>query len=291
KIRRIRDLIKFLGGARAVAKMLLKAKTFKQLIIIGGPELQELAEILLGVQAVAVQETSSEYRNIEFGISTTSIRCRCKPSYALEEQMERIVLPSLDSPGRVQEDEISCQDHDPRYDFSVYSTRIWDSSTANVKDADHDATGQDEEFLAEVSSNFEIAKSDPDMDILMAADENTPSGFVIDLKREKGTFTRKHRITLSDGKTYVVRGKHSDNLMMCWGNLKVVEKSSKSKLAEFKVEWWMSTRKIGIVTFLCEIQEHLMKEILFVLVGVASREYSVAIASMGVAIPAASAGA
>ncbi|KAL8890020.1 MAG: hypothetical protein Q9192_005933 [Flavoplaca navasiana] len=52
KIRRIRDLIKFLGGARAVAKMLLKAKTFKQLIIIGGPELQELAEILLGVQAV-----------------------------------------------------------------------------------------------------------------------------------------------------------------------------------------------------------------------------------------------
>ncbi|KAL8888671.1 MAG: hypothetical protein Q9205_003424 [Flavoplaca limonia] len=132
------------------------------------------------------------------------------------------------------------------------------------------ATGEDEELLADVTSNFEDAKSDPDMDIRMAGDENTPSGFVINLKRERGTFTRKHRMTLSDGKTYVITGKHSDNLMMCWGNLKVVEESSKSKLAEFKVEWWMSSRKIGIVTFLCEVQEHLMKEILFVLVGVAS---------------------
>ncbi len=98
-------------------------------------------------------------------------------------------------------------------------------------------------------------------------------------------------MTLSNGKVYVITGKHSDNLMMCWGNLKVVEESTKSKLADFKVEWWMSTRKIGIVTFLCEVQEQLMKEILFVLVGVASREYSVAMASMGVAVPAASAGA
>lgn len=153
------------------------------------------------------------------------------------------------------------------------------------------ATGQDEELLAEVSSNFETANSDPDMDIRMAGNENTPSGFVINLKREKGTFTRKHRMTLSDGKTYIVAGRHSDNLMMCWGNSKVVEESSKSKLAEFKVEWWMSTRKIGIVTFICKVQEHLMKEILFVLVGVASREYSIAMVSMGVAVPAATRGA
>ncbi|KAL9032913.1 MAG: hypothetical protein Q9180_006231 [Flavoplaca navasiana] len=89
------------------------------------------------------------------------------------------------------------------------------------------ATGQDEELPADVSSNFETAKSDPDMDIRMAGDDSTPSdtpsGFVINLKREKGTFTRKHRMTLSDGKGYVITGKHSDNLMMCWGNLKVVE--------------------------------------------------------------------
>ena len=52
KVRRIKDLIKLLGGARAVAKMLLKAKTIKELFIIGGPELAELADILLNVQAV-----------------------------------------------------------------------------------------------------------------------------------------------------------------------------------------------------------------------------------------------
>ncbi|KAL8956861.1 MAG: hypothetical protein Q9193_005725, partial [Seirophora villosa] len=52
KIRRIRELIKVLGGAKEVAKMLLKAKSIKQLIIIGGPELQEIAEILLGITDV-----------------------------------------------------------------------------------------------------------------------------------------------------------------------------------------------------------------------------------------------
>lgn len=53
KLRRLRELVRFLGGARAVAKMLLKAKTLKQLIIIGGPQLQELAYILLGLSDIA----------------------------------------------------------------------------------------------------------------------------------------------------------------------------------------------------------------------------------------------
>lgn len=52
-------------------------------------------------------------------------------------------------------------------------------------------------------------------------------------------------MALSNGKTYLLTGKHSDNLMICLGNLKVVEDSSESKLAEFKVEWWMSMHKIG----------------------------------------------
>ncbi|KAL8734377.1 MAG: hypothetical protein Q9166_001575 [cf. Caloplaca sp. 2 TL-2023] len=52
KLRRIKELIGFLGGAKEVAKMLLKAKSIKQMIIIGGPELQELAEIFLGISDV-----------------------------------------------------------------------------------------------------------------------------------------------------------------------------------------------------------------------------------------------
>ncbi|KAL8994713.1 MAG: hypothetical protein Q9188_006991 [Gyalolechia gomerana] len=52
KLRRIKELIGVLGGAKQVAKMLLKAKSIKQMIIIGGPELQELAEIFLGITDV-----------------------------------------------------------------------------------------------------------------------------------------------------------------------------------------------------------------------------------------------
>lgn len=53
KLRRIKDLIKFLGGARKTARMLLKAKSFKELLIIGGPELVELGEIFLNVSSIA----------------------------------------------------------------------------------------------------------------------------------------------------------------------------------------------------------------------------------------------
>ncbi|KAI4209340.1 MAG: hypothetical protein LQ351_007732 [Letrouitia transgressa] len=52
KLRRIKELIGLLGGAKKVAKMLLKAKGIKEFIIIGGPELAELAEILLGIQDI-----------------------------------------------------------------------------------------------------------------------------------------------------------------------------------------------------------------------------------------------
>lgn len=51
-VRRVKALIFALGGARRVAKLLLKAKSIRELIILGGPELQELAEILLGITDV-----------------------------------------------------------------------------------------------------------------------------------------------------------------------------------------------------------------------------------------------
>ncbi|KAL8910691.1 MAG: hypothetical protein Q9171_004026 [Xanthocarpia ochracea] len=137
-----------------------------------------------------------------------------------------------------------------------------------------------EEVLANISSNFDNPKCDPDIDIRVAADQLPPSGFTVNLKRDKGTFTRSHKMTLSDGKTYRLTGKHSDCLLMCWGNLKVVEECNKTKVAEFKVEWLMSVHKIGVVTFIREVEETLLREILFAVVGVASREYAVAMAGL-----------
>ena len=52
KLRRFKELIELLGGAKKVAKMLLKAKSFSQFVIIGGPELAEIGELLLGLQGV-----------------------------------------------------------------------------------------------------------------------------------------------------------------------------------------------------------------------------------------------
>ncbi|KAL8668885.1 MAG: hypothetical protein Q9224_007770 [Gallowayella concinna] len=125
----------------------------------------------------------------------------------------------------------------------------------------------------------------------MEPSHDPSSGYTINLKRDSGTMTRRHKMTLSDGKTYLLKGKHSDSLLMGWGNLKIVEESSKTKIAEFKVEWPMSVHKVGVVTFERQVEERLVKEMLFALVGVASREYAVAMASLCVTIPAATDGA
>ncbi|KAL8784027.1 MAG: hypothetical protein Q9213_004215 [Squamulea squamosa] len=170
--------------------------------------------------------------------------------------------------------------------FGAYSHSLRITSTTE---------GGNEEVLADISINHEDSKSDPDLDIHVGGgvEQNSSSGggFTISLKRDKGTFTRRHRMVLSDGKAYILTGKHSDHLMMCWGNLKVVEESSKAKIAEFKVEWPMSVHKIGVVTFVHEVEEKLVKDVLVAFVAVASREHAIAMASLCVAVPAATAGA
>lgn len=52
KLRRVKAIVKLLGGAKKTAKMLLKAKSFRQLLIIGGPELAELGEILFNFRSI-----------------------------------------------------------------------------------------------------------------------------------------------------------------------------------------------------------------------------------------------
>lgn len=46
------ELIKAIGNAKAVGKMLLKARSWKQLVAIGGAPLAKLAEELLGIRPV-----------------------------------------------------------------------------------------------------------------------------------------------------------------------------------------------------------------------------------------------
>jgi hypothetical protein len=52
KLRRIKDLMKAIGSAKDIAKMLLKAKSWAELKAIGGVHLMKLAEELAGLQGV-----------------------------------------------------------------------------------------------------------------------------------------------------------------------------------------------------------------------------------------------
>lgn len=52
KLKRIKELVKLLGGAKKTAKLLLKAKSIKQLLVIGGPELAELGQILFNFKGI-----------------------------------------------------------------------------------------------------------------------------------------------------------------------------------------------------------------------------------------------
>lgn len=52
KILRIKQLISDLGGAWAVAKMVLRAKSLADLIWLGGQELKDLVDLLLGVDSI-----------------------------------------------------------------------------------------------------------------------------------------------------------------------------------------------------------------------------------------------
>lgn len=53
KLRRIKELIELLGGARQVGKMLLKARSWDDLKNVGGPLLYELGDLLFGFSDVA----------------------------------------------------------------------------------------------------------------------------------------------------------------------------------------------------------------------------------------------
>ncbi|KAL8685912.1 MAG: hypothetical protein Q9218_007470 [Villophora microphyllina] len=141
------------------------------------------------------------------------------------------------------------------------------------------------EILANLYMHSGVSKHDSYIDIVMAGNGATSSGYIIKLQRESGALTRKHKITLSDGRNYILKGKHSTSLMMCWGNLKIVEEGSKDRLAEFTVEWPSSFHKIGTVTFESDVEETVAKEMLFAFLGVANKEYVKAMASLNVAVP------
>lgn len=53
KLRKIKDLIKVLGGPKEAAKMLRKAKNWRMLLQIGGSKLEALAKELLGYNDIA----------------------------------------------------------------------------------------------------------------------------------------------------------------------------------------------------------------------------------------------
>ncbi|KAL8717215.1 MAG: hypothetical protein Q9225_005523 [Loekoesia sp. 1 TL-2023] len=166
---------------------------------------------------------------------------------------------------------------------------IWNSPQASLKITKPDMTPVYTKMTlyATLVSHSSSSKSESWIEIRMDARHSPSSEYTIKFHRDGGFLKRRHRMTLSNGKTYVLRGKHSTNLMMCWGNLKLVEEGSKTSIADFKVEWPSSFHKFGTVTFKSEVEDTLAREILFAFIGVANKEYAKAMAAMMVAVPGA----
>ncbi|KAL9593293.1 MAG: hypothetical protein Q9219_007616 [cf. Caloplaca sp. 3 TL-2023] len=113
-------------------------------------------------------------------------------------------------------------------------------------------------------------------------DRKSSGGHTIKFHRDGSALKRRHRMTLSNGRSYILRGKHSTNFLMCWGNLKIVEEGQEKKsVAEFKVEWPTSFHKFGTVRFMGDgVGEGVEREMLFAMIGVANKEYVKAMACM-----------
>ena len=176
---------------------------------------------------------------------------------------------------------ITTPDMTPLYTVHRYAS-LSTESTIRIT-----SPNSEDDLFATISSHSGISKNNSYIEIHMDAIHSPPSGYTFSPTRDGGSLTRKHKMTLSDGKTYVLTGKHSSSILMCWGNLKVVEQGSKTIIAEFKAEWPMSLHKMGTVTFKKEVEKGLAREILFAFVGAANKEYVLAMASMMVAVPAA----
>ena len=145
----------------------------------------------------------------------------------------------------------------------------------------------EDDLYATLISHSSSSESDSWIEIRMDARHSPSSEYTIKFHRDGGSLKRKHKMTLSDGKAYVLRGKHSTSLAMCWGNLKIIEEGGEASIAEFKVEWPTSFHKFGTVSFKSEVDDTLARDMLFAFVGVANKEYTKAMAGMMLAVPVA----
>ncbi|KAL8964243.1 MAG: hypothetical protein Q9197_006982 [Variospora fuerteventurae] len=166
--------------------------------------------------------------------------------------------------------------------YTVHNYGFLDTdSTTHVVTGASPSPEADPPAVATITRNdSNDAKAEDYIDIHMAG-SNAP---ILRLHRDGGVWRRKrHRVCLSDGKTYQLKVKHTSDFLLCWENMKVVKEARKGKkhaAADFKAKWVMSSlHKIGVVRFWGEVEEQVMKEVLLAFVGVVRRDFVVAMAS------------
>ena len=95
------------------------------------------------------------------------------------------------------------------------------------------------------------------------------------LKRDASWLTRKHKITMSDGRTYIVKGKTSESSLCYWGNLTVVDEITSTMVADFESRWLKSFSNVGTIVLYGEMDrgERWREEMLIVILGLAHKEY------------------
>ena len=164
-------------------------------------------------------------------------------------------------------------DMTPLYDVTRHGG-FWPGSNLAVTDIN-----QSDTTFAEITDSSREAKGDGHININMKATNQLSKDYTLSLRRDGGSLKRRYHVTLSDGRTFTLDGKHSSNLLWCWGNLKITEEDGKIKLAEFKSEWPTSFSKWGTVTLLGDLGETIATEMLMVMLAIANKEFVIAVAT------------
>ncbi|KAI9894794.1 MAG: hypothetical protein M1814_000013 [Vezdaea aestivalis] len=147
-------------------------------------------------------------------------------------------------------------------------SRSWSLSFKNT--VTYHQASLDNPPLCTASTNRSFSQPKSNIELAFTPANSTP--YTLKLQRLEGALKRRHEVQLSDGVTYIVRGKRSESLLWYIGDL-VVEDSQGNKVADFESNWWFSFHSAGFIRIFGAHSDTFVQEIAFVITSLCIKEY------------------
>ncbi|MCJ1253332.1 hypothetical protein MMC24_001143 [Lignoscripta atroalba] len=126
--------------------------------------------------------------------------------------------------------------------------------------------------VAEITSHSSFSKGKSKIEINFAAVKDRDA-YALEIHRDGNALVRRHKIQLSNGRTYTLRGRKSSSILLCNGDLSLVDDTTEQTVADFDAKWLTSMKRFGDVTIFGEHDRVLVEEMLMVVLGLAQKEY------------------